>query len=111
MILVGLFFYVKPWIVSFCLELFIKSITSYEDKSFNSKKYSHAVTKIITDYKDSIPIFKRIANDSALFNLILEYEKTIDTKFGETSVQIDGDDQMKLVRLIHELNNELDQKS
>ena len=100
-------FYVKPWVVSFCIELFIKSIAAHQDKMFNGKKYSHNVTGIIGDYEKSIPTFHKILNDKKLFNLITEYEKTIDTKFGETSINIDGDEQVKLIRLIYDLEKEV----
>lgn len=100
-------FYVKPWVVSFCLELFVKSIASHEDSTFDGKKYSHRTTEIIKKYKNIIPIFKKIFSDLQLFLLMKEYENTIDTKFGETYVSIDGDDQNKLIEIVHELRSEI----
>ena len=100
-------FYVKPWVVAFCLELFVKSIAAHEDSTFEGKEYYHRTTKIIEKYKNIIPIFEKIFSNHPLFLIMKEYENTIDTKFGETSVSIDGDDQNKLIEMVYELRGEI----
>lgn len=104
-------FYVKPWVIAFCLELFVKAIITREDQSFEGKKYSHRTTEIIEKYKNMIPIFEKIFNNHPLFLLIKEHENTIDTKFGETYVSIDGEDQNKLIEVVYELRSEICKKT
>lgn len=100
-------FYVLPWIVAFCLELYIKALAAYEDHSFNGQNYYHKISKIITEYKIRIPIFKTISDDAFIMNLISEYEKTKDTKYAQTYVCINGVDQSKLIKIIYELRSEI----
>ncbi len=100
-------FYVRPSIVAFCLELFVKAIAAHEDKSFNGKKYRHHTTDILDDYKNKISIFFKISNNSELVGLIKEFEKTIDTKFGETYVSTNDNDQQKIIETVYELRKEI----
>lgn len=100
-------FYVKPWIVSFCLELFIKAIVSHENNSFNGKDYSHETSKIIKKYASKISLLEKILKDKKLMVLIKEYEKTLDTKFGETYVSIKGDDQNRIIDTVDEIRSEM----
>lgn len=100
-------FYVKPWIVFFCLELFIKAIVSHEDNSFNRTKYNHDTTKIIKDYASRILLLDKIFKNKKLMKLIEEYEKTVDTKYGETYVSIAGDDQNSIIDIIYEIRSEM----
>ncbi len=99
-------FYVNPYVVAFCLELFVKAIAAYEDHSFEGKKYFHRTTEIIKKYK-KISIFKKILNNNSLLLIMKEYESTIDTKFGQTYVSIDGDDQNKLINVVYDLRSEM----
>lgn len=99
-------FYVKPWIVSFCLELYSKSIVSYLDKDSNVRIYQHETSKLLSDFADKISLFSRILENGEIVSLIREYEKTVNTKYGETVMLIDGDDQNKLINLVYELREE-----
>ena len=100
-------FYVKPWVVAFCLELFVKAIAAHKDNSFNGNDYQHRTSKILEDYKGKIPVFEKIFNNDQLIGSIKEYEKTGDTKFGETYVSINGDYQNIIVNTVHELRSEI----
>lgn len=100
-------FYVKPWIIAFCLELFVKAIAAHKDNSFNGNDYNHKTTKILEDYEFKIPVFEKIFKNKELIGLIKEYEKTSDTKFGETYVSINGSDQNKIVNTVYELRSEI----
>lgn len=100
-------FYVIPQIVAFCLELYVKAIVSHFDNTFKGREYSHKTTKIINEYKDKIKILNDIYSDSRTMDLIKEYEHTIDTRFGDTSVSIDGNDQQIVINTIHQLREEL----
>ena len=92
-------FNVFPFATGITIELFVKSIVSYEDSSFNpqNKCYRHCTTNIIKDYKNKIPVLCEISNDSHLMKLIKSYEDTIDTKFGDTAISINGDDEKKVI--------------
>lgn len=101
-------FYVVPPIIMFCIELYVKAIASYIDKKFNAKNYSHNTAEILKDFSEKVPIFKRIEDDEKLFGLIEEYQKTIyDTRFGETNVSINGDDEQLMISLIYDLNKKM----
>lgn len=100
-------FYVKPWIVFFCLELFIKAVVSHEDNSFSGVKYRHKITKIIENYASRISLLDKIFNNEKLMKLLEEYERTVDTKFGETYVSIDGNDQNRIIDKIYEIRSEM----
>ena len=100
-------FYVTPSVVAFCLELFVKSLAAHVDNLFVGKDYPHNTTAIIEKYASSIPVFNKIKTDKHLIKIIKEYEKTKDTRFGETYVSLNGDDQMKLISLIYELRSEI----
>lgn len=104
-------FYVKPWIVAFCLELFVKAIAAHENSSFNGNNYKHETTRILKEYKSKIPIFEKIFEDNQLIELITEYEKTTDTKFGETYVSIDGEDQNRIIETVYELRSEISRRT
>ncbi len=100
-------FYVIPQIVAFCLELFVKAIAAHEDVSFDAKTYRHKTNEILINYASRISLFKKLLNDKTLMNLIKEYQKTIDTRFGGTYVSIDGDDQQKIIDTVYELRREM----
>lgn len=100
-------FYVTPFIIAFCLELFVKAIASHEDNSFNEKAYSHNTDKILKSYSEKISLFKTICKNKKLMLLIKEYQKTIDTKFGETYVSTSGVDQSLIIDTIYELRSEI----
>lgn len=100
-------FYVIPQIVSFCLELFIKSRVSYVDNTFNGLDYKHKTSKILLKYRNDIPIFEKIVSDEKVFKLIETYESTIDTKYGQTYVSLDGADQKKIIDIVYELRTEI----
>ncbi|PIQ81443.1 MAG: hypothetical protein COV78_00130 [Candidatus Pacebacteria bacterium CG11_big_fil_rev_8_21_14_0_20_34_55] len=103
-------FYVKPWVVAFCLELYVKAIASHADNFFNGGDYRHGVTEILKKYF-SISFFGEILKDDELMILIREYEKTIDTKYGETYVSINGDDQQKIIDLVYKLREEISSRT
>jgi hypothetical protein len=110
----GIFlFWVYPHTLYFSLELFVKSLASHENSSFDAKKdgYGHSATGIINAYSSAIPIFNNIANNQKLMNLIQEYEKTVDTRFGETAVQLDRADTKLMLDTIHELREEMSKRT
>lgn len=92
-------FYVWPFATGITIELFVKSIVSYEDKTFNPQKkcYNHSTTNIINDYKSKIPVLDEISKDFHLMKIIKSYEGTIDTKFGDTAISVNGDDERKIM--------------
>jgi hypothetical protein len=98
--------YVIPPIMVFCLELYVKAFAAFKDPFFEGKQFLHKITKILSVYSDKIPYFEKIKNDEMSFKLIQEYEKTIDTKFGQTNVKIDKDEQNKMLFIIYDLRNE-----
>ena len=89
------FFYVWPFATGITIELFVKASVSYENPKFDPQKqlYGHQTTNIINDYKETIPVLNEISNDLHLMKVIKSYEDTIDTKFGDTAVSINGDDE------------------
>jgi hypothetical protein len=106
----GLFlFWVYPHVLYFSLELFVKALAAHEDSSFDAKKngYGHSATAIIKAYASLIPIFAKITSNHQLMDLIEEYEKTFDTRFGETAVQLKGADTKLMLDTIHELREEM----
>lgn len=100
-------FYVNPWVSAFCLELFVKARISFEYIDFDGHRFSHKTTNIIRNFENEIPIFQKIYRNNNLFNLIKEFENTKDTKFGETSVSLDGNDQKKIIDTVYELRDEM----
>jgi hypothetical protein len=105
----GIFlFWVYPHVLYFSLELFVKSLASYENSAFNAKKdgFGHSATKIIKAYK-KIPAFNKIYKNKKLFDLIKEYEKTLDTRFGDTSVQMDRTETNLIIQTVYELREEM----
>lgn len=82
-------FYVYPHALYFSLELLVKSLAAYVNPEFDARKekLNHSVTKIVEKYKSDIPLFEKIYSDTALMALIREFEKTFDTRFGETYIQ------------------------
>ncbi len=105
-------FYAYPYILYFSLELFVKSLAKYEDCTFDAKKdgFLHSVTDIFVKYKD-IPFFFEIIQNHKLFNLIKEYEKTLNTRFGETAVQINGLDTKLVLETVYKLRGEICKKT
>lgn len=110
----GLFlFWVYPHVLYFSLELFIKSLASYENPAFNAKKdgFSHSATAIIINYRNVVSIFDEIFQNQNLFNLIKEYEKTLDTRFGETAVQLDGNETNLIIEIIYKLREDMTKRT
>jgi predicted DNA-binding protein YlxM (UPF0122 family) len=106
----GIFlFWVYPHVLYFSLELFVKSLASHENAAFDAKKdkFGHSATAIIKAYESKIPLFAKIAQNQKLFDLIKEYEKTLDTRFGETAVQLDRSDTKLMLDTVHELREEM----
>lgn len=103
----GRFYAVQPTIM-FCIELYIKAIASYTDKKFNASNYGHDTVRMLNDLSDKISIFKKVKQNDKLFRLIEEYHKTIyDTRFGETSVSINGEGERLMIELAYDLNKEM----
>jgi len=101
-------FYVTPTIVTFCLELYVKTLVSNLNPLINFKiVYKHRIVDIIKDFSDQIPIFNKLIEQEELINLIREFQNTIDARYGQTAVTLNGDDQIKLIDLIYELRNEI----
>lgn len=104
-------FYVDPFIVHFCLELFTKSLIAYSDPKFNPKEYRHNTIKFIQNNKQVSPIFEKILNNPALKSLVTEYANTIDTKYGETYVSIEHGDTEMMMTLVYEMREEICKKT
>jgi len=103
----GRFYAVQPTIM-FCVELYIKAIASYTHKKIKASDYGHDTVKVLNDLSDKIFIFKKIKQNDKLFGLIKEYQKTIyNTRFGETSVSINGEDEAFMIKLAYDLNKEM----
>ncbi len=100
------FYYVNPYILCLCLELFIKSLAAHEDPSFKAREYGHDIMGILERYR-KIPLFKKILDDINLIELIKEYKKTIDTRFGETTAQIDGGEATSILATVIALRQEM----
>lgn len=101
-------FYVVPPMITFCIELYIKAIVSYKENTFDNKKHGHKTTEILSDYAETIEIFKKIVKNKKLFKLLNEYQNTIyNTRFGETSVSINSEDQKIVIDTIYELRQEM----
>ena len=66
---------------------------------------------IIKAYEIKIPIFSEIAQNQKLFDLIKEYEKTLDTRFGETAVQLEGTDTKLMLETVHRLREEMTKRT
>jgi hypothetical protein len=96
-------FYVKPYALAFTLELYVKAIVAYSDTSFNAKSFSHKTSEIISAYSNKIDVLKELSDDHELMDIIKEYEKTIDVKFGEMSVAIYGEDTKRLEDTVYKL--------
>ena len=110
----GIFlFWVYPHVLYFSLELFVKSLAVHEDSAFDAKKngFGHSATAIIKAYEIKIPIFSEIAQNQKLFDLIKEYEKTLDTRFGETAVQLEGTDTKLMLETVHRLREEMTKRT
>src|SRR5664280_858670 len=75
-------FYVEPFALAISLELFVKALVGYLDPSFNAKKARHGTAKIIMQ-NTHIPTLGAIAADAELMELIEEYGKATDIKYGE----------------------------
>jgi len=103
----GPFFYSKPHVLHFSLELIVKARIAYSDMAFNPKTNSHKTSLNIIQHQSVSPIFRQVAADQNLMNLIREYENTVDTRFGETIVQNDGDDEELTVKLVREIRDEM----
>ena len=103
--------FVESHTLYFSIELFIKSWAAKENPSFNAqidkdssgKTIGHRATAIIEEYKEKIPELNSLYKNKYLFNLIKIYEGTLVTRFGETSVAINGDD----TKLLYETGNQL----
>jgi len=106
-------FWVYPHVLYFSLELFVKSLASHVDPTFDARKggFGHSAAGIIDTYKTTIPIFKEISEDEDLFYLIKEYEKTLNTRFGETSVQIEGSDNQLVINSVYKLREEISKRT
>ncbi|MCP6726639.1 MAG: hypothetical protein KJI69_01185 [Patescibacteria group bacterium] len=102
-------FFVYPHVLYFSMELFVKSLAAHKNPDFDAKKdrHGHSATDIIKTYKKEIPIFSKIIKDKKLFDLIKEYEKTIDTRFGDTGVQLKGPDTKLMIKTVYKLREEM----
>lgn len=89
--------YVEPHVAALCLELSVKSLACYEDAAFNAKFYGHKTSNVITAYKDDIAQFATIASNNDLMQLIKEYEKTINSRYGTVGGNIPSDEQQTIV--------------
>ncbi len=103
----GPFFYAKPHVAHFSLELIVKARISYSDSTFVPSANSHHTSRNILQHQAISPIFQEVAANNALLDLIKEYEKTLDTRFGETSVQTKGSDEAQIVNLIRRIRDEM----
>ncbi len=102
-------FWVYPHALYFSMELFTKSLAAHKNLKFDAKKegLGHSVTKIISFYENKISVFAEIAQNKRLFELIREYENTLDTRFGETAVQMDRFDTDLMLETVYKLKKEI----
>jgi len=100
-------FYAEPFLLSFSLELFVKALVAYEEKTFTKKNQHHFTSKLIIEYQDKISVLKEIANDKSLIDIIIEYEKSVDVKYMETSVELNGDEVKLLLDIVYKLRNDM----
>lgn len=103
----GPLFYVEPHVVHFCVELFVKALIIQSEPTFDPKTNGHRTLDNIIQHSSASPLFAKILADKQLAYLVREYEKTVDTRFGETSVQIDGEDTRRMIGLAYEMRVEL----
>lgn len=104
-------FYVQPHIIHFCLELFVKALIFYVRPEFCAKKNSHNTMKNMRENKDVSPTFSRILESGNLSELVLEYQRTVDTRFGETVTYFDRDDMDIMMQLVEEMYTEMREKT
>ncbi|HVU59672.1 MAG TPA: hypothetical protein VHC98_02440 [Candidatus Saccharimonadales bacterium] len=100
-------FYVEPTVVAFVLELFAKSLAAHEDPTFDARKFGHATSSIIAAYSATVPLFATCMADESLMATVREYEKTTDVKYGEMSINLDGNDSKKLIDAAYAIRAEL----
>ena len=100
-------FYVEPTIVALCIEMYSKALASNLDGTFRATDFGHNSKKLIVEYQNRLPLFARIAADAEMMDLIAEYQKTMDVKYGEMYVKAPKSEQAQLIALIHELREEL----
>jgi hypothetical protein len=103
-------FYVLPFMLSFCLELFVKALVGYENPGFSAKKANHGTAELIRS-NIHIPVLATIAGDTDLMELIEEYDKVKDIKYGELGVMIDGDEQQQVLAAVLAIRAELETRS
>lgn len=104
-------FYVEPTMVALCIEMYAKSLARHFDNTFQAKSFSHDSQRIITTYQNDLPVFARIANDALLMELIGEYQKTINVKYGEMYVKAPKSEKQLLIDVIFELRDEICQRT
>jgi hypothetical protein len=98
-------FYVLPFAMSHAIELFIKSIASFADSDFVGID-SHKPIGVMQRFAH-LPIFARVLADNDLVDLVNEYSKTLNAKFGEMAMYLDGDERDRLFLLIDDLRSDL----
>ena len=109
-------YYVEPHALYFAIELFVKAFAAKQnpnfnaraDKNANGKRIGHSATSIIEEYRARVPTFDVIAKNQRLFNLIKTYEGTLNTRFGETAVSMEGSDTTLLFDTAESLWNEIE---
>jgi hypothetical protein len=90
------------------LELLSKAVAFMVDQSFDPKKYSHRVFKLLADYSSSTPVFEKILTDQKAVVLLQELEKSyMGVRYGECYIEYDYEDWQLFVLCAGELLNDL----
>lgn len=99
--------YVYSYALGIATELFVKSIVARKDPSFNPKRFNHNTADLINAYSSNIPILDTIAKNNKLMELIKSYEDTVDTKFGDTTISIEGKDEQMVLDNVYKIRAEM----
>jgi hypothetical protein len=100
-------FYVEPFMIAHSLELFVKALAGYDDlTSFKAHRYGHNTRRILTE-RAHIPSFAKISGDPELMEIIGEYEKALDVKYGEMAMNLDNSEKQQMLDAIGLVRDEL----
>ena len=104
-------FWAEPAIIAFVVELYVKAIAVRDDSTLDVRRiYNHRTHEILNDRKANIPIFQTITSDPDLMELIEEYAKQNQFRFGEYDMLIDQQERQQVIDLIYDLRADLDAK-
>lgn len=100
-------FFVEPYALATSLELFVKALVGFDNPSFNAKSAGHS-TEAIIKANTQIAILGAIAADFELMELVKEYGKAKDFKYGELGMVIDRDEKMQVLDAVLRIRTDLE---